>query len=304
MMPTLHATPHPRAVLLEQLRAVGLTLRVPALAAAAFFALATLFSISGFIRGGDALDFHPELSMIPAMVGLALPMGVWMGETRFGAGFFQSLPVERRRHTLARVGAGWAWLMAAVALFVLWQLAFVLLSGGNVLAEETVRILPSLTDPARGALAPAALRTVRAAPEPLLWLVPFTAATGTYLLASAAALGLRHPLRWIVGTGLGLFLAFAVISEVGLATKADSLAFFPSRMLETLLYGPWGLDTLFTARTESLHTQVRLSTGQTVAVWRALPDVRQWAAATLLWTSAALLALWAAASRHRERRRA
>jgi hypothetical protein len=41
-----------------------------------------------------------------------------------------------------------------------------------------------------------------------------------------------------------------------------------------------------------------------VMVWRALPDVGQWAAATLLWTGAGLVALWAAASRHREGRRA
>jgi hypothetical protein len=37
-------------------------------------------------------------------------------------------------------------------------------------------------------------------------------------------------------------------------------------------------------------------------VWRALPDLRHWAAATLLWTGAGLMALLAAASRHRERR--
>ena len=52
-----------------------------------------------------------------------------------------------------------------------------------------------------------------------------------------------------------------------------------------------------------LHTQATLATGRTVTVWRALPDLGQWAAATLLWTGAGLAALWAAASRHRERRR-
>ena len=39
-------------------------------------------------------------------------------------------------------------------------------------------------------------------------------------------------------------------------------------------------------------------------VWRAVPDIADWRNATLLWTTAGLLALWAAASRHRERRRA
>jgi hypothetical protein len=37
-------------------------------------------------------------------------------------------------------------------------------------------------------------------------------------------------------------------------------------------------------------------------VWRALPDLGDWAAATLLWTGAGLIALLAAACRHRERR--
>ena len=39
-------------------------------------------------------------------------------------------------------------------------------------------------------------------------------------------------------------------------------------------------------------------------VWWAVPDLADWRIATLLWTGAGLLALWAAASRHRERRRA
>jgi len=57
------------------------------------------------------------------------------------------------------------------------------------------------------------------------------------------------------------------------------------------------------ARTVNLD-EPTLSTDDRVVVWRALPDVGQWAAATLLWTGAGLVTLWAAASRHREGRRA
>jgi hypothetical protein len=39
------------------------------------------------------------------------------------------------------------------------------------------------------------------------------------------------------------------------------------------------------------------------AVWRTLPPLAQWAISTFLWLGAGLAALWAAASRHRERRR-
>jgi hypothetical protein len=39
-------------------------------------------------------------------------------------------------------------------------------------------------------------------------------------------------------------------------------------------------------------------------VWWGVPDLADWRTATVLWTSAGLVAVWAAASRHRERRRA
>ena len=75
-------------------------------------------------------------------------------------------------------------------------------------------------------------------------------------------------------------------------------------VLESLFEGPYGLDALLTARTTLLNNEATLSTGDRVVVWRALPDVGQWATATLLWTGAGLVTLCAAASRHREGRRA
>ncbi|MFL5356406.1 hypothetical protein [Archangium sp.] len=300
MEPTLHPIPRPRDVLREQIRAVGLALRVPALAATALVGLATLHVVAAVWSSGEGFDFRPELSMLPGMAGLLLPIGVWKGEERFGAGFLWTLPVDRRQHALAKVFAGWVWLMAAVALFVLWMLGVTLLSGGNVLGQETLRLLPSYDLPAPGTLDPAALATVGWTPRPVLWLVPFTAATATYLLASALALGLRHPLWWLIGTVLGALL-------VGSFTEAANLewvATVSQRVLESLFYGPYGFDALLTARTESLKTEALLSTGETVGVWRGLPDLGQWVMATLLWTSAGLVALWAAASRHRELRRA
>jgi hypothetical protein len=299
MEPPLHSTPRPRDVLLEQVRAVGLALRMPAVAATALVGLATLHVTTVVWVSGGGFDFRPELSMLPGMAGLLLPIGVWKGEERFGAGFLWTLPVDRRQHALAKVCAGWVWLMAAVALFVLWMLGITLLSGGNILGEETLRLLPSYAVPDPGTLEPGALGTVLWTPRPVLWLVPFTAATATYLLASALALGLRHPLWWIIGSVLGALLVGAFTE----AANVEWLATVSQRLLESLFYGPYGVDALFTARTESLKTEAILSTGETVGVWRGLPDLGQWAMATLLWTGAGLVALWAAASRHRELRR-
>lgn len=236
--------------------------------------------------------------MLPAMAGLLFALAAWWGEDRFGAGFPWTLPVDRRQHALTRVAAGWIWLMAGVLGFVLWLLALALLTGGNLTAAETVRLLPASPFAASTGVDPVALRTVRWSPDPLLWLVPFTAATGTYLPASALALGARHPLRWIGGAVLGFFLLLGGIEGAG----AVALRLALTRMLNAVFNGPWGLDALLTGRTESLHTEVTLSTGQTVPVWHELPQTGQWAAATLVWTLAGLAALWAASLRHRERR--
>jgi hypothetical protein len=298
--PALHSPPSPRAVLLEQVRAVELVLRRPAAVAAGLIALATLFAFSQFLRDGGAVDFHPELSMLPGIVGLLLPAAVWRGEERFGGGVLWTLPVDRRRHALTKVCAGWVWLMAAVAVFVLWLLALTVLTGGNILAEETLRVLPSLSVPPPGALDASALQLVRSTPHPLLWVVPFTAATGTYLLASAAALGCRHPLRWMAA----VIVAFLLVNATGAATGVSWLVYPPDRVVEPLFEGRYGIDALLTARSESLHTEATLASGETIGVWRALPDLCEWASATVLWTSAGAIALWLAASRHREQRRA
>lgn len=298
MQPALHSTPRPREVLLEHVRVLGLALRMPAAVAAGLATVATLLVIYELPRQGETVDFRPERYMLPALLAVAFSVVVWRGEDRFGPGFLWTVPVDRRRHALTRVVAGWVWLMGAVALFVLWLLALALLSGGDFLGGDTVRFLSSV--PAPGTFAdPGAVQTVRLPPRPLFWLTPFTSATGAYLFASALALGLRHPLRWIVGAVLGLEL----VAISGDAANVEWLNRLPSRVLGTLYGGPYGIDTLLSARTQSAGAWVALPGGELVHVWRTLPHPGQWAAGTLLWTGAGLVLLWAAASRHRELRR-
>jgi len=296
--PALHQTPRLADVLREQVRAVALALRTPALVGLAILLLGSALAIAEFVTGGGRVDFAPELSMVPAFVGLLFPIGVWKGERRFGTSFLWLLPVDRQRHALAKVTAGWICLMLAVLFFLVWIFVLALATGGNILGEHTVQLLPSAVIPEARTLDPAALRPIRYAPQPVFWLVPFTAATGTYLLASAVALGSRYPLRWIVGVPLGILL----VSALGAAADIDWLRFLASRLLGAALEGRYGLDALFTARAESLKTAVVLSTGKTVSVWRGLPDVREWALATFLWFGAGLAALLAATARHREHR--
>lgn len=299
---TLHPMPRLRDVLLEQLRATGLALRTQIIALIALLSLATVLVVIFDLRQGDVIDFHPERWMLPGVAGLLLPIAIWKAEQRFGPGFLWTLPVDRRSHALAKVFAGWIWLMAAVAVFFLWLLGLTLLSGGAILGEEAIWLLPAteMFSPAPpGAIELEALRTFRLLPNPLYWLIPFTGATGTYLLASALALGSRHILRWIVAIVLGVMF----IAVIGDLTEAEWLIFLPSSLLRAFLSGPFGLDTLLTARTEFLKTEALLTSGERIVVWRGLPDFAQWVNATLLWTGLGLAALWAAASRHREDRR-
>jgi hypothetical protein len=294
--PVLHATPRIADVVREQVRAVAIALRVPALGALAVLVLGSALTIAEFITGGGAVDFAPELSMVPAFVGLLFPIGVWKGEKRFGTSFLWLLPVDRRRHALAKVAAGWVCLMAAVLFFLAWLFVLSLVTGGNILGEHTIQLLPSAVVPEARTLDPAALRAVRYAPQPVFWLVPFTAATGTYLLTSAVAVGVRYPVRWMIGVPLGVLLA----SALGAAADIDWLKFLASRLLHALVDGRYGLDALFTARAESLKTAVVLTTGKTVSAWRGLPDVGEWVLATAFWIGAGLAALTAAALRQRE----
>lgn len=296
---TFHPSPRMRDVLFAQIRAVGSAPRGPVLAAMAVLALATLFITIESLKTGEVIAFHPEHPMLPGIVGLLFPILVWRGEERFGTSFLWTLPVDRWRHALAKVFAGWAWLIGGIALFILWSLAVTLLSGGNLLADETLRVLRSLSSLASPTLDPEAVETVRWTPEPLFWLAPFTSATAMYLLASALGLATRHPLRWIVGSVIGLYIIYGV----GDAANARWVGNVFEPLLESLFEGPYGLDALLTARTTFLNIDVTLSSGEKAAVWRTLPDVQHWATATLLWTGAGLVALGAAASRHREGRR-
>ncbi len=294
--------PRLRAVLLEQIRATGLALRGAALVAAALLALATLLAALQ-AAGGGVVTRHTWPTAVPGIMGVLLPIAVWARDERFGAGFLWTLPVDRRRHAFTKVLAGWVWLMGGVALFALWLLALTLASGGPALPVETLNVLTSPV-PASGRVDPATLRTVLWAPGPLILAVPFTAATATYLLASALALGTRHPLRWVVGIVLANLFA-SMMSQAASAQggRAGWLADAPARALETLVVGRYGLDAMLTARAASLDNFATLTTGELAVVWSAVPELAHWIVATLLWTGAGLLALWAAASRHREGRR-
>jgi hypothetical protein len=262
---TLHPTPRGRDVVREQVRIVGLGLRREALIAAAVLGIVTLVIVSEIVLGGAGIHFDADASFPISVAAFLFPFAVWRGERRFGPAFLWTLPVDRRRLALAKAFAGWVWLMAALTVFILWLLALALLSAAT------------------------GVRTVT--------LFPFTGATAMYLLGSALVLGLRHPLRWLLGT-VGVFFLLVILSEAGGRTANGELRIVAwSGLLRSAVYGPYGLDTL-------LSSGGFISAAEhAAAAWRTLPDLAQWATTTFLWLGAGLAALLAAASRHGERRR-
>jgi hypothetical protein len=106
--------------------------------------------------------------------------------------------------------------------------------------------------------------------------IPYIASIGAYLFGSAVVVGLRHPLRWLFGTA-GLFFLLGGVSQ----------------QLERF----YGVQTLLGSNSLYVATEAAL------VRWRALSDPAQWILTTSLALGAGFIALWAAASRHRERRR-
>ena len=191
---TLHETPRWRDVVLEQIRITALALRPVALVTAAVIGAATLIIAGEISTGGPGFDSYETFPT--ALLFFLYPFAVWRGDRRFAPSFLWTLPVERRRLALARVFAGWVWMMAALAFFAAWLFALGL-AGGVSLAHTVLR-------------------------------VPFIPTIAAYFFGSALVVGLRHPLRWILGAA-GLLSLLGGISEAfrarGLAAAmADALA--------------------------------------------------------------------------------
>lgn len=238
MSGALHSTPRWGDVVLEQIRTVGLRLRREALVGAIVLGIVTIF-IGKDIVTNHATTWFDSDEWFPIAIGaFLLPFAIWRGERPFGPAFLWTLPVDRRLLALARVFGGWVSLMCGVAIFFTWQLALAALS--HVEGARTLSVLA------------------------------FSGATGAYLLGSALVLGLRHPLRWLIGTVAMLFLLGS-----------------------------------FNDRVDALLRVSDLSTGIHDAVmrWQTMPPLAQWSIATLLWLVIGLAALFAAISRHRENRR-
>lgn len=240
----LHPMPRWRDVVLEQIRVTGLSLRRDGLVVvAAVLGFGTVMIVGEIISGGQGFDSDETLPT--ALFSFFYPFLVWRNDKRFGPAFLWTLPVDRRRLALAKVFAGLVWLIAALAFLITWLLALGLLANASL--------------------------------ELTMMRVPLIPTIGMYLLGSAVVVGLRHPVRWVAGTGGVLFL-LGMLSDV-LAQPND---------------GEWryvpGAKAFFSAVQPFL------------TAWLSVHASAQWLITTFLWFGAGLAALWIAVSRHRENR--
>jgi len=293
----MHRPPQLGDVIREQFKVTALSVRTFAIIGLALGAVATVLAFADYFIRGVGTEFAPNLSLIPALAGAILPVIIWQRERHFDTGFLWTLPVDRTRNAFAKVFAGWLCIMIAALAFDLWMMILALITKGNISGDELVRVLAPTVDVTK-AIDPSLLQTVRWIPPRAFWLVPFTAATGTYVILSAVMLGLRYPFRWIIGAIAGGFLVAAVGQGVG----SEALWAKIAGVIQPAMWGRYGLDTLLSARSESIHTVVGLTTGQLITVWKGLPGVGDWIVGTLIWTGIGLVLLIAALYRHRERR--
>jgi hypothetical protein len=277
-------SPSLASVVSEQLRASGLRLRREAVAAALIVGgLFVLTLIDLLLRGGirslglagGSVDFNPEMLeaklMFPAL-GLLLPLALWRGEALFENAPLLSLPVERRRHLLIKVFAGWCWLLATMAALLAALAALALLTGGSIQIDEMRTVV---TTSAGGE---PVLAEMRWTTRPWQWLVPPLAASVAYLLASAFRIGVRYPWRWSVGVLLG----GALLAAVG---PNDS---FVDHALDQLT-GEIGLQLLLNG----------ILSNNLPNVWPE-PSFLVWAKAFAAWAAGATGLVWLAASRHKD----
>lgn len=237
----LHPTPRWRDVLLEQIRVVGLSLRTAAIVVALVLGIGAVIIGADIARGGRGFDSNETFPT--ALIAFLYPFAVWRDNRRFKPAFIWTLPVDRRRLMLTRVLAGWVWFTAALIVFALWLLGLVLIAG--------------------------------ASPSVHLMRIPYTATLLMYLFGSALVLGLRHPLRWLIGAA-GLFALFGFVNQV-------------------LRRAPSALDKFFSG-----SWLVAIDDAVRQVLW--LTDGARWTFTTFVVAGAGLAALWAAVSRHKETR--
>lgn len=290
--PDLHPQPKTGTVLKEQTLTMGLTLRPLGIG------VGILLVVNGALVLFRNLSAPSSTVLLPtdflawmSLIGAGLPLFMGRGSvTPFRPGLPWTLPMGRARHALVRVGAGWIWLMVAVAVILLWYVGIPLLSGGGM-RESRLYLLAPFTDPR--SVEPGSLPTVLFTFPWWIWLVPFLATTTFYLWASALFLATPRPGRWIAGAVLGIFLSAVIADWINLMWLADAV----EPVISGLIEGRYGIWTLMAGGAVPAQW-VELPTGESMPMFVGMPTLGRWVVGSGLWIGTGLALLGLAALRH------
>jgi len=272
---SLHPTPSSRTVATEEFRAVGLALRTEAIffiGALIVFGVIIIAAAVRFAHSAQAPGSHmgfryDAVGAIPMfLIGLLIPFGVWRSEDPSRRSYHWSMPVARGPHTVMKLLSGWAWLMIATVVYLLFIVAI-------------AQVVSTITgDRAWDGSTPA-----------WAWIVAFTASTLGYLLTSTPVIASDHPWRWIGGILIGYGVLMAVLKSFGMEDIAHTL--------NTITDGRYGLNAaLFGAGTDGAQGVTVGVTRETMATMR----MGTWIIAMPLWIIGSAIAVAVASYRHRE----
>lgn len=190
MIQQLHCAPRGRVIVVEQIRAVGLLMRTAGVLLLALYAILALVAINTAFRvraANQALGrlahlvdyaYAPQMTMLLLLLPFLIPLLVWQEEYPTRRLYHLSMPVSQATHAMSKTVAGWFWMMAAVAMFLI----------GLVAVHAFTRRVTGLPQPYHIGFAW------------WEWIIPFTSVTIAYVFVSAATVGARRPIVWIFGT--------------------------------------------------------------------------------------------------------
>ncbi|HEY0025872.1 MAG TPA: hypothetical protein VGB24_23485 [Longimicrobium sp.] len=285
MEPTLNApaeplrpVPSPGIVAREALHTVGQSVRLEI--GAVLLLLLVVMAVVAPREPGGADYSVAEMTWPVVILSLFAPLAVWKHEEPSRRAYLWSLPVDRARHTLVRVWSGWAWLMALVAIYVVWAMAVAVVSGGNIVINEEweTMLLRELPPGSR-------IRDLTLAGHPWVWLTPFAGATTMYLAGTIVALLSNYPLRVFAGAWFGVMVVMGMADASG--GVMDQVV---ERVGSQVILGRYGLLT---------HSTGVMGHGQGNLADQV--NAGAWAVATLLWMALALAGVFLAARRYQER---